>query len=43
MGKIQHKIQEEYEALAQGHGVTKNGLPQPKGGILAWVPNAKGR
>ena len=22
-----HKIQEEYEALAQGHGGTKGGLP----------------
>ena len=31
MGKIQHKVQEEYEALAQGHGGTKKGLPQPKG------------
>ena len=27
MGKIQHKFQEEYEALAQGHGGTKGGLP----------------
>ena len=27
MGKIQHKVQEEYEALAQGHGGTKKGLP----------------
>ena len=42
MGKIQHKVQEEYEALAQGHGETKNGLPQPKRGISAWVPNANG-
>ena len=25
--KGQHKIQEEYEALAQGHGGTKKGLP----------------
>ena len=41
MGKIQHKFQEEYEALAQGHGRTKKGLPQPKRGISAWVPNAK--
>ena len=41
MGKIQHKVQEEYEALAQGHGGTKKGLPQPKGGILSWVPNVK--
>ena len=40
MGKIQHKVQDEYEALAQGHGGIKNGLPQLKGGILAWVPNA---
>ena len=35
MGKRQHKVQEEYEALAQGHGGTKKGLPQPKGGISA--------
>ena len=41
MGKNQHKVQEEYEALAQGHDGTKKGLPKPKGGILAWVPNAK--
>ena len=27
MEKIQHKFQEEYEALAQGHGGTKKGLP----------------
>ena len=26
-GKDQHKVQEEYEALAQGHGGTKGGLP----------------
>ena len=41
MGKRHHKVQVEYEALAQGHGRTKNGLPQPKGGISTWVPNAK--
>ena len=42
MGKIQHKVQEEYEALAQGHGGNKKGLtPQPKGGISTWVPTAK--
>ena len=41
MGKIQHKVQEEYEALAQGHGGTKKGLPQPKGGNSEKVPNAK--
>ena len=41
MGKIQHKFQEEYEVLAQGHGRTKKGLPQPKGGISAWVTNEK--
>ena len=41
MGKIQHKFQEEYEALAQGHGRTKKGLPQLKGGNSAWEPNAK--
>ena len=41
MGKSQHRVQEEYEALAQGHGRTKKGLSQPKGGISTWVPNAK--
>ena len=41
MGKIQHKFQEEYEALAQGNGGSKKGLPQPKGGISTWVPNEK--
>ena len=41
MGKIQHKVQGEYEALAQGHGGTKKGLPKPKGGISAWAPNEK--
>ena len=41
MEKIQHKVQEEYESLAQGHGRTKMGLPQPKGGNSAWAPNAK--
>ena len=41
MGKSRHKFQEEYEALAQGHGRTKKGLPKPKGGISTWVPNAK--
>ena len=41
MVKAQHKVQEEYEVLAQGHGGTKKGLPQPKGGFLAWEPNAK--
>ena len=41
MGKSQHKVQEEYEALSQGHGGTKKGLPQTKGGISAWEPNAK--
>ena len=41
MGKIQHKFQEEYEALAQRHGGTKKGLPQPKGEMSAWTPNAK--
>ena len=33
MGNHQHKVQEEYEALAQGHGGTKKGIPQPKGDI----------
>ena len=41
MGKIQHKFQEDYEALAQGHGGTKKGLPQPKGRNSAWAPNVK--
>ena len=41
MGKSQHKDQEDYEALAQGHGETKKGLPQPKGGISTWVLNVK--
>ena len=36
----QHKVQEKYEALAQRHGGTKKGLPQPKGEMSAWVPNA---
>ena len=39
-GNGQHKVQEEYEALAQGHGKTKKGPPQPKGGNSAWAPNA---
>ena len=37
----QHKFQEEYVALAQGHDGTKRGLPQPKGEMSAWAPNAK--
>ena len=41
MEKNQHKVQEENEALAQGHGRTKKGLSQPKGGISAWAPNSK--
>ena len=41
MGKIQHKVQEEYETLLQGHDRTKKGHPQDKGGISAWAPNAK--
>ena len=41
MGKSQNKAQEDYEALAQGHGEIKKGLPQPKGGISAWLPNEK--
>ena len=41
MGNGEHKFQGEYEALAQGHGRTKKGLPQPKGGNSAWVPNEK--
>ena len=27
MGKSQHNVQEEYEALAQGHGKSKKGTP----------------
>ena len=42
MGKIQHKFQEDNEALTCGHRRTKKGLrPQPKGGISTWAPNAK--
>ena len=41
-GNGQHKVQEEYETLAQGHGRTKKGLSKPKGEISAWAPNAKG-
>ena len=41
-GNGQHKVQEEYEALAQGHGRTK-GIPGAKRGLTTWVPNAKGR
>ena len=37
----QHIVEEEYEALDQRHGGTKKRLPQPKGGISAWVPNEK--
>ena len=36
MGRSKHKVQEDYEALAQGHG-----LPQPKGEMSACVPNEK--
>ena len=42
MGDGQHKFQEEYEALTQGHGRTKKRLSKPKGEISAWVPNANG-
>ena len=42
MGKSKHKVREEYEDLAQGHGRTKRGTPGPKRGLTAWVPNAKG-
>ena len=41
LGNGQHKVQEEYEALAQGHGRTKKRLPQPKGRNLVWEPIAK--
>ena len=40
-GNGHHKFQEEYEALSQGHGWTKKGLPQPKGGNSGWEPNEK--
>ena len=40
-GNGQHKVQEEYEALAQGHGETKRTLG-PNRELTAWVPNAKG-
>ena len=30
MGKRQHKVQEEYEALSQGHGGTKRDFPNLK-------------
>ena len=40
-GNGQHKVQEEYEALAQRHGGEKKGLPQTKGGISTWIPNTK--
>ena len=40
-GNGQHKVQEEYEALAQANGRNK-GTPRPKRGLTAWVPNAKG-
>ena len=39
-GKGQHKVQEDYEAIAQGHGGNKKGLPHPKGEMSAWEPNA---
>ena len=38
----QHKGQEEYEALVQNHGSTIKRTPEPKRGLIAWVPNAKG-
>ena len=41
-GNGQHKGQEEYEALAQSHGVTIQRTTEPKRGITSWVPNAKG-
>ena len=34
-GNGHHKVKEEYEALAQGHGGTKKGLPHP----MPWAPN----
>ena len=41
-GKHQQKDQEEYESLAQSHGGTIQRTPEPKRGLTAWVPNAKG-
>ena len=35
MGTSQHKVQDEYEALAQRYGRTKKGLPHSKRGISA--------
>ena len=40
LGNGEHKVQEEYEALAQGHDRTKKRLPHPQGGMSAWAPNA---
>ena len=40
--KANKKIREEYEALAQSHGDTIQRTPEPKRGLTAWVPNAKG-
>ena len=39
-GNGQHKFQEDYEALSQGHDETKKGLPKPKGEMSAWAPNS---
>ena len=41
-GNGQHKVQEEYEALAQIHGSTIQRTPGPKRGLTTWVPNSKG-
>ena len=38
----QQKDQEEYEALAQGHGDTIQRTPGPKRGLTAWAPKCKG-
>ena len=36
----QHKVQEEYESIAQGHGRTSEGLLHPKGEMSTWEPSA---
>ena len=41
-GNGHHKVQEQYEALAQGHVGTKRGTPGSKRGLIAWVPCEKG-
>ena len=41
-GNGQHKVQEEYEALAKCHGNTIQQTLGPKRGLITWIPNAKG-